>query len=415
VSESLSLENTQLRWKAVRVCVCLGLLLGMLFSWKVWLSSGRTFPVLPCFGLGELPAPFDWILLLATLGLAVAAIVRAWDRWIVCGLLGLLLALALLDQMRWQPWTYQYLLCLIPMALVARREDLAGMASALDLMRLIVVAIYIWSGIHKFGIQFRRTYESDVVVALLEMTSGFVHDAILWCGYLVPWTELLIGILLIIPKARTVGVWVAIGTHAFILLMLGPLGTSTNSVIWPWNIAMAGMVVALFWKLEGWGFARLFSVKRLRAPVVAIGVIVLVMPYFSYQQKWPQYLSFHLYSGYHQRMSLIIGNARAEKLGKEYQDAMRPGAAAPGEESKTMELPIAGWSMDELNVPMPSEDRLLLRVAKEMERRFDLSVEDYFYRDYPELLKERGFDRYSPQKIRGMRKFRRFSEGLPEK
>ena len=64
-----------------------------------------------------------------------------------------------------------------------------------------------------------------------------------------------------------------------------------------------------------------------------------------------------------------------------------------------------------LNVPMPSEDRLLLRVAKILVERMDLTVDDYFYRDYPELLEERGFDIYPPAQIKSMSEFPPFRHG----
>lgn len=396
---------------ALRICVCLGLLFGLLLSWRLWLSSGRRFPVLPCFGWGALPAPFDWILLLAALGLSGAAIARVWDRWVISALVIVLVTLGLLDQMRWQPWAYQYLLCLVPMALVGRADDRGGIATSLDIARLILVAIYIWGGIHKIGVQFQRTYESDVVVGLLDATAGWLRDLIVWNGHLVPWMEILIGVLLLLPPARTAGVWMAMAMHAFILLTLGPFGLGNNSVIWPWNLAMPGMVLALFYKFDGIALRDLFAAKRLRPVALLIAILVLIMPARSYSKRWDNYLSFHLYSGYHQRMALMLSDATAATMGAPYTQMMTPAQAAPGAQPTHQELPIAGWAMAELNVPMPSEDRLLLRVAKVLVDRFDLSVDDYFYRDYPELLEERGFDVYPPAQIRAMSAFPPFRQG----
>lgn len=398
----------------MRACVCLGLLLGMLLSWRLWLSSGRHFPVLPCFGLGALPAPFDWGLFLAALGLCGAAIARPWDRWAARALVAVMVLLGILDQMRWQPWVYQYLLCLVPLAFVWKRDDRAGMEAALDVVRLIVIAIYIWSGIHKFGVQFQGTYQAHVVGQLLGATSGFLRDSISWSGKLVPWIEISIGVMLVFPRVRKLGVFFSLGMHAFILLMLGPFGTGTNSVIWPWNLTMAGLVVALFWGFEGWALGRLFAVRRLLAPAAGIGILVLLMPVWSYSKKWDQYLSFHLYSGHHQRMALLVRNEKAAGMDEFYRRILRPADTAPGQLPTHQELGFANWAMAELNVPMPSEDRMLLRVAKALAGRLDLSAEDYFYRDYPELLAQRGFDRYSPVEVKGMSRFPDFRYGKPE-
>ena len=400
---------------AVRVCVCLGLLFGMLLSWRLWLTGGRGFPLLPCFGLGHLPAPFDWLLFLAALCLGALVAVRAWDHWLVVALVATLVLLAVLDQMRWQPWAYQYLLCLVPLAFVAGREDRAGAEAALDLVRLVVVAIYFWSGIHKFGVQFQRTYEADVVGRALGSLSGFLRDLILWGGNLVPWIEILIGLLLIVPRARRVGIALALGTHGFILLMLGPFGTASNSVIWPWNLAMAALVVSLFWGFDGWAFRNLLVAKRLRVPALAIGVLVLAMPAFSYSKRWPQYLSFHLYSGHHQRMALFIENGSAARADEYFRGFMKPASETPGGPPSHQRLSFAQWAMGELNVPMPSEERLLLGVAKHLVGALDLSADDFFYRDFPKLLAERGWDRYSPVEVKGMSRFREFRFGKENK
>jgi hypothetical protein len=273
------------------------------------------------------------------------------------------------------------------------------------------VAIYVWGGIHKFGVQFQRTYESDVVVGLLESTHGWLRDLIAWNGHLVPWAEIFIGVSLLLPRLRLAGIWMAIAMHAFILLTLGPFGLGRNSVIWPWNLAMPGMVIALFYRFDRVALSDLLTGKRLRPVAAATAILVLVMPSRSYSKRWDQYLSFHLYSGYHQRMVLMLSNAKAATMEPYYTQMMHPATTAAGAAPTHQELPIAGWAIFELNVPMPSEDRMLLRVAKQLVERFDLTVADYFYRDYPELLEERGFDVYPPAQIRAMSEFPPFRQG----
>ncbi len=395
----------------MRFCACVGLVLGMLLSWRLWLSRGREFPVLPCFGFGPLPLPLDWMLFLGAITLAGLAVARSWNRWIVSALVAALLILGLLDQMRWQPWAYQYLLCLVPMMFVARSGDQRGMAAALDLLRLVVVAIYTWSGIHKFGAQFQRTYQSNVVMHWLEGSSGWVHELILFNGKLVPWVELLIGALLLLPRARIVGLALVVGTHAFILLAMGPVGTSANSVIWPWNLATPAIALALFWRYRGLALVNLFSQPRLLPAVGVIGVLTLVMPARSYSKQWDQYLSFHLYSGYHQRIVLLIDNAKAASLPPFYTAQLKPSLAAPGQRSRYSELSIPHWAMEELNVPMPSENRLLLRVAKILVERCGLDAADRIYRDYPKLLEERGYAIYTPSQIKALSQFPELKKG----
>ena len=41
-----------------------------------------------------------------------------------------------------------------------------------------------------------------------------------------------------------------VGTHRFVLLAIGPLGLPRNPVVWPWNLALILLVVALFARPE---------------------------------------------------------------------------------------------------------------------------------------------------------------------
>lgn len=110
----------------VRRISCLGMLMGMLLSWKVWISE-RVFPLAPVW-----EAVAGWPHAVAAVLYAVALVLLAamvvWPRggrgkrgalgvWLV-----LMLLLFLQDQMRWQPWAYQYVLCLVPFLFADKNE-----------------------------------------------------------------------------------------------------------------------------------------------------------------------------------------------------------------------------------------------------------------------------------------------------
>jgi len=191
--------------------------------------------------------------------------------------------------------------------------------------------------------------------------------------------------------------------HAGILLWKGPLGDASNSVIWPWNACMIGLVILLFPSKEALLPAKgsVWS-PGLRAATAIIAILVLVMPLFSQFGKWPRYLSFHLYSGHQQRMLVGLLPAGPAKLGEGMRPYIRESAGWPGHS----EIEGMTWAFDELNVPLVSEDDVILKVAKALVARGGLTDSDgFFYIDYPMLLNERGWRRYVPSEIETMEEF----------
>ena len=51
-------------------------------------------------------------------------------------------------------------------------------------------------------------------------------------------------------RPRPVAVIAGVGTHRFVLLAIGPLGLPRNPVVWPWNLALILLVIALFARPE---------------------------------------------------------------------------------------------------------------------------------------------------------------------
>jgi hypothetical protein len=115
------------RLRALRAIVPAGLVASMAISYPLWTGIGRTSypraPVLPALegaqrwaGWWETPLA---ILLVALLGaVALARTTRGGAR-AAAAALGALLLLAAGDQLRWQPWAYEYALLLLAIAPLA--------------------------------------------------------------------------------------------------------------------------------------------------------------------------------------------------------------------------------------------------------------------------------------------------------
>lgn len=358
--------STKNLW-VIRVAV-LGMIIGMAISWKVWIND-RLYPMVPV--IGPLPSPLDVVILSGLIVSLIAMAIPARGRWPSMVVASMVVLLVLQDQMRWQPWFYQYSLMLLPVCWM--RGDSAAL---LRIHRLIMVAIYLWSGLHKFGAGFRNFWEGFIV-----RDYPVLHALGAW----VPVIEMTLAIMLFFKCTQRIGAVVAIGMHASLLLLLGPLGHNVNPVVWPWNVVMIVLCVLLFligrepvWK------------GKLHWATTLLLVPVYLFPALSHVGWWPNYLSWHLYAGRNQRVLIFVHPDAAHKVSERYRDRIMPSVSAPG----YLELNFARWAEEDLLVPIVSEDRvyfsLVQGVLKEEFGKSDIMI----YRDYPNWLKEWGWVTY---------------------
>jgi hypothetical protein len=104
--------------------------------------------------LHPVPPPFDAALLIGLVLLATWIAIAERPSRELAAFLAIAAGYALFDQSRWQPWFYQYLAMLAALSGFYSNscEDRRG--AALHGCRLIVVAVYFWSGIHKLNAGF---------------------------------------------------------------------------------------------------------------------------------------------------------------------------------------------------------------------------------------------------------------------
>src|SRR5262249_15143519 len=159
-------------------------------------------PVLPF--MGPIPPPFDLIILGLLAALLVWAAIASRPAPILAAFIAAAVCYSLWDQSRWQPWFYQYLWMLATIAVLRRKPE-----DALDASRLILAAVYFWSGVHKFN-------------------SGFLNEAFPWMIEPFPLLRSLARVAIVVPVIETaigvglmfafrrVAVIAALAMHAFI-------------------------------------------------------------------------------------------------------------------------------------------------------------------------------------------------------
>ena len=335
-----------------------GMAAGVLISWKLWVTT-RLFPHFPVLDfVPQPPAPADFLLVALFLGVALGLVARPLNSALLRTFLAAGAVLLFLDQMRWQPWVWFYLLMTLPLACGPRAEP----RLLLHLQRLVVAGLLFWGGAHKLGFLgsgFDALYEGYLAAPLLAAAGGTAREAVLLFGSLIPWLEMGIAAGLCWSRTRKGAPLLAVAMHAVILLMIVPR-EHTNVVVWPWNAAMILIVPALFFRgpaLE-WRQALGDSGRRLWPALFA--VLALVMPATYYAGLWDRTLSFHLYTGRQQQLIVLLPAQRTLGLVPEVRRQFLESPQARG----FRELNVDHWSDRELRVPLVSEDRILRRLME---------------------------------------------------
>ena len=266
------------------------------------------------------------------------------------GLAALLLAE---DQMRWQPWVYQYSSMLVALAFVAwRKPDAASTSAALNSCRLVIVATYFWSGVQKLNVAFVRQTWPDLTAGVSRWVPGLAQVPAAF-ALVIPFVEIAIAAGLAAPRVRKMAVTLAIATHAIILTIL--ISSRENTVVWPWNIAMILMVSILFWGHSDTSLFKQYRAIGFQATALVFGLL----PALSFVDAWDSYLSGALYSGNVSQAVVYLGPDAIRRLPVEIQPHI-------WQAKPPYFLDINRWAFGELNVPVYPEPRVFRRVAEQV-------------------------------------------------
>lgn len=336
---------------------------GFLLSHRLWLSD-RSYPLTPvCDCLPALAPPLDGYWFGAILFVLGALVFLPFQRWLLTGLLALALFAALGDQTRWQPWFYQYLAMFGALAWAAWKTDASSREAALHTCRFIVAATYFWSGIQKMNAAFLEEIYPWLMEPILKQIPPAWHPWVMDAGAVVPFLEAGIGIGLLVRPLRLPTMAAALFMHLLLLFVLGPAGHDWNSVVWPWNAAMAAMVVLLFWRAPDLS-ARDILWPRDFAYARAVLFFFGLLPGLHLVGWWDAYLSASLYSGNTLDAEMVIPYDETEGLPSGALEDLYP-------TEDGWQLDFSTWSMRELNVPPYPARRVYLRIARNLARRTD--------------------------------------------
>jgi hypothetical protein len=329
VEKSLIKLNLENRLIIIKYILLAALATAIGLSYPLWLSEARYFPVTPLFDFfPAITYPFDYMLLFITILVIAVAFIYPFLFLVNFSLLCLLLILVIFDLNRLQPWLFHYILILIIFCSIRDHSK----ALAIPSLQLIFSALYFWSGIHKLN----PFYFSDVVPWFTQPIGGgaFFH----FLAFLVPFLEIFIAIALLFKSLRLSALIIATIIHLFTLLIIGPFGYNTNTVIWPWNIAMIAFIWLIYYKQEYY-LKNIVHIWRMPSVTLLI-VLTVLLPFFHIFNQWPANLSFNLYSGNTNKGILFLGEDVKEMLPDEVSNLVQ-----------NNKIYIQEWAMKELKTP----------------------------------------------------------------
>ncbi|MCX6296933.1 MAG: hypothetical protein NTX97_12905 [Bacteroidetes bacterium] len=244
-------DNSCSQIRIITRITAIACLTSMLLCYKLWLGE-RVFPTSPVFNhLLKLNHPFDIILFCITgILLLCICIVRNPQKFIISFLVCAAI-LAILDQNRWQPWFYQYMMMFFIVSFFNFRcDDTRHQHAITTILKLMIGAIYFWSGLQKLNPHFlSETFPWLMEPITKHLGEGAIKD-LNWVGKSFPIIETLTGIVLFISPVKKMAVILIFLMHIFILFVLGPFGQNYNPVVWPWNVAMMLFSFILFFNNE---------------------------------------------------------------------------------------------------------------------------------------------------------------------
>ena len=330
---------------------------GIFLSFKLW-TSDRLFPLFPIFEtISTFPHWLNYIIIaLLVTGLLLNQLLKTKKVFLL--IFGLLIFLFLQDQMRWQAWVYTYVLMLLPFAIPIKSKE--QQLSLLKCLQLLIVGIYLWSGIHKINPAFIDVTFKSILVDFFMVSDANLIKQLRYFGYIVPGLEILTGVLLVSRRYRKPGVALATITHLFILAYLGPLGVGHNMIVYPWNIGMI-----LFSWLLFYGQVNKLNLKpgkgtTLKIVTIGMYLLVLVLPALNFFGYWDHYLSFSLYSDKPKNFYVAVAETEIHRVDPVLKPYFMEIKGMQGGEV----IDINKWSLDQLNVPFYPEKRLFEKMGE---------------------------------------------------
>jgi hypothetical protein len=325
------------------------------------------------WGLDGLGPWFEWFaaaMMLVGLAGAMLAPRRLAPAALLAFAVGALL-LVLVDQHRLQPWAYQFMLLAVVLAL-------ADAATAIRLLRLLIISFYFHSALTKFDYSFLHTLGQQFLNALAgtwgASLDGWSDRARLLAAGALPGGELLVALGLCFRTTRRVALAAAVLLHLVLLVILGPWGLDHQPGVLVWNfyfivqdVLLFGISAAPRQSGESTDDAMLVESRRSRWLAVFV-LVVALLPFLEPTAWFDMWPSWGLYASCAERVQLVVHRREAEQLPAEIQ----PFVEAMPDDDNWLVVRLDRWSLDSLAAPIYPQSRFQIGVAEAVIARYGL-------------------------------------------
>ena len=345
--ERLLIKITALFWLIAKV-----------MCWKLWLSN-RLFPIIPPFEFSpNVPNNVHFALFAISIIGLVSIVFFAPKKLFIGLVLVTEFSSCFLDQMRWQPWEYQYILLFIFFIFYKKNTN-----QFLELVTFLIGITYIYSGLHKFNGGFLYSvWENMILKDFFHFEHNFISKIwVHYAGLSLPFIETLIGFCLLIKTNKQIIAYFAIGMHISLLIIL--IGNNHNSVVWPWNITMLIYVWILFVRNNQVQIEMSFFKSKFNLSVL---LLIGFLPFLNFFGLWDNYLSFNLYSGNVKALTICIDD------GNKFPQ-LKPYISNKNNKNYCQDLKVIyvnNWALKEINVPIYPEEKTFIKFKKKWQTSY---------------------------------------------
>jgi hypothetical protein len=332
---------------------------------KLW-ADDRLFPLVPLWDWFQYPSSLHLILFYASISLLIIVVVKPDLKYVLPLLLLIEVIACLPDQNRWQPWELYFILYFGIQAF-SRNSSATN-----NLTLWLLCGLYLHSGLQKLNF----TY-INLVFPKMFLRGYDIHQSIVQIIAIASaLAECVLGIGILFTRFRRYAIMLLITMHIFILLMIGPLGTNTNVIVWPWN---AAMIISLY----GCTLQDKIQANFRSALWWAIFALVMILPTTNFIGVWDFYPSWSLYSGRIDNAVVCI----SKKLPQYQKFECKRNCNVC---NKTQMIDLGKWMMKET------------RVAVYPERRVYKSVLAKLREQHPEVDIKLGYYKYGHRELKYM-------------
>jgi hypothetical protein len=349
-------------------------LLLMLATRPLWLG-GSDFPAVPLgFAAGTVPAWLDAVVV----GILVAGVVgllavlvgsaekdgRNAERVLGLVILAAGVMAAFLNQHRFQAWHCFYLTVIAIRVLVPQNLRVTYYQVALAM-------IYVCAGLSRLGPSIDEGMSRELVSTALNLIGlgnrlqqglvGFVCTAMTV-------TETTVGVAILVPRTRRMGLCAAIAMHCTLLLLLGPVGLNHEAGVLLWNAFFVTFLSYLL--LSDRTAGRQLSgnegpeegVRRLQPATKMVAAWVVLFPLsglVGIADNWP---AWQLYSPRPEVLQVFVHVDAKDQLPESVQSSI--GSPLPLDD--WCPVRIDRWSLEQTYSAIYPEDRFQLAVAAKL-------------------------------------------------